>query len=89
MAAPLNASGKCTFADMRKHMVTDCRNVDGLRKCYDCSNEFFFLNLKYYGTFTFITQIVHSYAHVNPLKGILSDKSLIIAQTYIFNSWTF
>ena len=40
-----------------------------------------FLKLKYYGTFTYITQIVHSTAHLNPLKGVFSDKPLKIMFT--------
>ena len=38
-----------------------------------------FLKLKYYGTFTYITQIVHSNAYLNLFKGVFSDKPLIIA----------
>ena len=33
-----------------------------------------FLKLKYYGNFTYITQIVHSDAHLNAFKTIFSDK---------------
>ena len=36
-----------------------------------------FLKLKFYGTFTYIIQIVHSNAHLNPLKGVFSNISLI------------
>ena len=39
-----------------------------------------FLNFKYYGTFTYITQISHSSAHLNHLQGIFSDKPVIIAE---------
>ena len=42
--------------------------------------EIFLLKLlfkfKYYGTFAYITQIIHPDAHLNHLKGILSDKPL-------------
>ena len=37
-----------------------------------------FLQLKFCGTFTYIIQIVHSNAHLNTLKGVFSDKPLII-----------
>ena len=43
-----------------------------------------FLTLNYYVGFTYITQIVQSNAHLNPLKGIFSDKSLIIAEIQNF-----
>ena len=39
-----------------------------------------FLKLKYYGSFTYITQIVQSNVYLNPLKDNFSDKSLIIAE---------
>ena len=38
-----------------------------------------FLKLKYFGTFTYITQIVHLNTHLNSLNGVFSDKPLIIA----------
>ena len=41
-----------------------------------------FLKLKYFGTFTNITPTVHSNAHLNTLKGIGSDKLLIIVEIY-------
>ena len=34
------------------------------------------LKLKYYGSFTYIKQIVHSNTHLNTLKGVFRDKSL-------------
>ena len=37
-----------------------------------------FLKLKFYGTYTYTTQIVHSNSHLNPLK-VFSNKPLIIA----------
>ena len=37
-----------------------------------------FLKLKCYGTFTYIAQIGHSNVNFNPLKGVFSDKPLII-----------
>ena len=43
-----------------------------------------FLKFKYYGTFTNITQIVHSKAHLNPLKGVVSDKPLISHEIFNF-----
>ena len=39
-----------------------------------------FLKFKYYGTFTNNTPIFHPNAHLNTLKGIFSDKPLIIAE---------
>ena len=44
-----------------------------------------FSKLKYYGNFNHITQIVHSNAHLNPLKGIFSDKLLIIVEILSFH----
>ena len=44
-----------------------------------------FLKFKCYKTFTYITQIIHSDAHLTSLKGILSDKPLIIATFKTFN----
>ena len=38
-----------------------------------------FLKLKFYGSFTYITQIVHSNVKMNPIEGVFSDKPLIIA----------
>ena len=38
-----------------------------------------FLKWKFNGTFTHIIQIVHSNAHLKPLKDVFSDKPLIIA----------
>ena len=51
-------------------MVTDCGNV--MLAALN-SSLIHFLKFKYYATFTYITQIIHSDAHLNPLKGILSD----------------
>ena len=38
------------------------------------------IKLKYYRTFTWITQIVHSNAHFNPLKGVFRDRPLMITE---------
>ena len=43
-----------------------------------------FLKFKNYGTFTYITHICHSNAHLNPIKGIFSDKTLMIAEILNF-----
>ena len=53
--------------------------------CMDCGNvclqhwifsPIHLLKLKYYGTFTYITQIVHSNTQFNTLKGVFRDKPL-------------
>ena len=58
--------------------------------CMDCGNcmlaalnfsLLYFFKLKYYGNFTYITQIVHSNSHLNHFKGIFIDKPLIIVET--------
>ena len=53
---------------------------------WDCGNLFSYmlLKLKYNGNFNHFTQIVHSNAHLNPLKGISNDKPLIIAEILNF-----
>ena len=59
----------------------------GLWKFSACNTEFFliyYIKLKYYGNFIHITQSVHSIAHLNPLKGIFSDKLLIIVEILSF-----
>ena len=54
---------------------------DGLQKFMLAALNFSrFLKLNYYGSFTYITQIVHSNAYFNPLKGNFSDNQLIIAE---------
>ena len=72
---------------MRKGVAIDRGNL------MDCGNvllaplNYFlihFLKLKLYGTFTYITQIVHSNAHLNPRKGVFSDNSLIIVIILVF-----
>ena len=42
--------------------------------------------LKYYGNSTFITQIIHSNTHVNPLKGIFFEKQLTLQKLKTFMS---
>jgi hypothetical protein len=37
-----------------------------------------FLNLKYFGTFSYKAQIVHSSTNLNPLKDAIRDKPLLI-----------
>ena len=68
---------------MRKGVATDRGNVVELPKFDACLLNFSlirFLKLKYYGTFTYVTHIIHSDPHLNPLKCILIDKPLIIAE---------
>ena len=58
-------------ADMRKGAAMQplaAKFCDGLGKFYTCITELslkHFLKWKYYGTFTYITQIIHSNAHLN------------------------
>ena len=56
-------------------MLMDCGNV----MLAALNLSLIHLKLKYHGTFTYITQIVQSNAHLNPFKMYFSDKSLIIA----------
>ena len=42
------------------------------------------LKLKYYGTLTYITQIVISNTHLNTLKGVFRDNLLLIAEIQNF-----
>ena len=68
---------------MRKDLVMQSLTVEILMDCTQkiaSSTDIFSYTLKYYGNFTFITQIVHSDAHLNPSEGIFSDKQLIIAE---------
>ena len=71
-------------SDMRKVVAVQSLNTEILM---DCGNVMLaalnfsficFQKFKYYGTFIYSTPIIHSDAHLNPLKRILSDKSLII-----------
>ena len=89
---------KSLRADMRKawqrgSVATGCGNFLKLRKFSPCNTKFFSICLKYWGDFNHITQIVHSSAHLNPLKGIFSEKLLIIVEILIFqfaeifNTW--
>ena len=57
-------------------ILMDCGNVMLAATTFSLIH---FLKLKYFGTFTFITQIVHPNTHLNPLKGVISGKPLIIA----------
>ena len=54
----------------------DCMNVMLAALKFYC---ILFLNLNYYGTFTYITQYVHSNSHLNLMKGIFRYKLCIIA----------
>jgi hypothetical protein len=56
-------------------ILMDCTTF--MLAAMNCSLIHFF-KLKYYGTFTHITQFVCSNAHVYPLKGGFSDKPLMI-----------
>ena len=53
-------------------------NFDGLK------NYIHFIKLKYYGNFTYITQNVHSNAHLHHFKGIFSDETLSICVNFKF-----
>ena len=64
-------------------VITDCGNVDGLRKSYACSTEFVSYTLLKV-QILLITQFFHSNAHLNTLKGIFSDKPRIIVKIYNF-----
>ena len=71
---------KLVWSDMRKGGAV-WPNAAEIFK--DCGNVMLSLihifKLKYYGIVTCITQFCHSNAHFNPLKGVFSDKPLIIA----------
>ena len=56
----------------------DGENCNGWRKFDACSNNLFFIYA------TYITQIIHSDAYLNPLNGILRDKPIIIAEIPTF-----
>jgi hypothetical protein len=43
-----------------------------------------FVKLKYYVSFNYITQIIHSNAHFNPFQGVFSDKLLIFVEILSF-----
>ena len=57
-------------------ILIDCRNFMLPALIFSLIH---FLKLKFYGNFTYITQIVYSKAQLNPLDGVFSDKPLIIA----------
>ena len=42
------------------------------------------IKLKYYGNFYYITQIIHLNAHLNPIKGIFSEKLHIAVEILSF-----
>ena len=65
-------------------MATRHGNFDGLRNFMLAALIFSLIHLKYYVTFTYITQIVLSKAHLKPLQYVVSDKSLIIAESSNF-----
>jgi hypothetical protein len=43
-----------------------------------------FLKLKYFGTFTYITQIVHLNAHLNPLEGDFKPLRIAVILNFQF-----
>ena len=66
-----------SMPDMTVEILTDCGNF--MLEALNFSLEHF-LKLKHFGTFTYITQIIHSNASLNLFKGIFSNKPLIIAE---------
>ena len=75
MTADANMRKTVAMQPLASEILMDCGNY----MLAALNFSFIKLKLKYYGTFTYITQIVHSYAHLNPLQGVFSDKPLIIA----------
>ena len=72
----LQCIGLNNRAGMIKGMVMQSLTAEIL---IDCGK------FKYYGTFTYITQIIHSNTHLKPLKGNFSEKSLILRKLKTFN----
>ena len=78
-------------SDMRKCMVVLSLTAEFLMDCRNLMlaalklSLLHFINLKYNGTFTYITEIVHSNTYFIPLKGIFSEKSLIIQLSILGN----
>ena len=67
--------------DARK--IYEFRHQKSIRKFIPAALNFslaHLLKLKYFGTFTHITQIDHSNAHLNALQGVFSDIPLITAK---------
>ena len=94
------AKGRGNFLGLQKclgikEISWDCRNVLGLRKFLGIAEIFqlaplnfsliCYFKIKYY-YFNQITQhvLIYSNAHLNPLKGIFSDKLLIIVEILSF-----
>ena len=74
------------LSDMRKGVIMQSLTaeifMDRGNLCfhYRLFSPIHLLKLKYYGTFTYIIQIVHSNAPLNPKKVVFRDKPLIIAE---------
>ena len=78
-------------ADMRKGVVTQSVTTEILM---DCGNFMLtalnfsiicWLKFIYHGTFTYITKIIHSNAHLNPFYGIFSEHPNILQKFKTFN----
>ena len=64
---------------MRKDVATEISDGNFMLAAQNCSLVHF-LKLKYHGNLTYIKQIVHSNAHLNPLQDIFSGNPLIMAE---------